>query len=97
MALEIVWTASALRDRKAILKYWVKRNGSASYSQKLYERWEAAIKLISTDPYLGRPTRHEGVRVVLIGHYNIFYLPELDVISSVRIIDGRRDMTKLRI
>ncbi len=96
MAFEVVWTASALRDRKAILKYWLDRNGSSAYSKKLYKRWEVAIKLVSRNPYLGRPTRHEGVRVVLIGHYNIFYQPGQDVVHIVRIIDGRRGLSGLQ-
>ncbi len=97
MALEVAWAASALRDRRSILKYWLERNGSPAYSRRLYARWEAAIKLITINPYLGRPTRHDGVRVLLVGYYNIFYKPGLDIIHIVRIIDGRRDLTKMRI
>lgn len=93
MALEVVWTSSALRDRKAILKYWIDRNGSASYSRKLYKRWEMVINVLATNPW---PTRHEGIRVALIGHYNIFYQPDINIIRIVRIMDGRRDLTTLK-
>lgn len=97
MAREVIWTASALRDRKSILAYWKGRNGNTTYSQKLYGQWEAAIKLITINPYLGRPTRYEAIRVRLVGHYNIFYQPDTNVIRVVRVIDGRRDLSKLRL
>lgn len=96
MALEVVWTASAIRDRKAILRYWKDRNGNTTYSQKLHAQWEAVIKLLTVNPFLGRPTRFAEIRVRLVGHYNIFYQPSRDLILIVRIIDGRRDPTRLK-
>ncbi len=36
----VVWTETAVRQRREILKYWVKRNGSIIYAEKL-------IKLIA--------------------------------------------------
>jgi plasmid stabilization system protein ParE len=97
VALEVVWAAAAVRDRKAILRYWSQRNGSITYSRKLYHEWEAVIRLISYNPYLGRPTDLAGVRVKLVGVYNIFYELEEDRVYIVRIIDGRRDLGKMKI
>jgi plasmid stabilization system protein ParE len=97
VALEVVWSAAALRDRRSIFKYWIERNGSPTYSLKLYQQWEAVIRVISINPYIGRPTDLPGIRVKLVGPYNIFYLPSDKLLHIVRIIDGRRDMSRLKV
>jgi toxin YoeB len=96
VALEVAWSTAALRDRREILKYWIDHNGSAVYSTKLYEEWEAMIGVISLNPYIGRPTDHGTVRVKLVGAYNIFYLPDGDRLYIIRIMHGRRDMSQLK-
>lgn len=40
MARQIVWTPPAEKDRKDILAYWLNRNGSPTYSLKLFERFQ---------------------------------------------------------
>lgn len=69
MARKVVWTAPAEKDRKSILLYWIERNGSATYSLKLFERFRAATKTILSHPYIGRPTNIEGIRVLAVGDY----------------------------
>ena len=97
MAREVVWTASAERDRKSILAYWAKKNGTPTYSRKLYSAFGSSIRLITIHPFIGRPTDIEDVRVKLVGVYNIFYRISADQLFIVRIIDGRRDLTKLKL
>ncbi len=31
----VVWSATAVKQRREILKYWTKRNGSTDYAEKL--------------------------------------------------------------
>ena len=31
----VVWTETAAQQRRHILKYWVKRNGTTTYAEKL--------------------------------------------------------------
>lgn len=96
MALEVAWSAAALRDRRAILKFWTEHNGSSAYSLKLYKQWEAMIRVIGLNPFIGRPTDHGELHVKLAGVYNIFYQADGNTLYIVRIIDGRRDLGKLR-
>jgi toxin YoeB len=97
MALEVVWTATAERDRKSILQYWIVATGSATYSLKLHEALERNIRIISINPYIGRPTDVDDVRVKLVGVYNVFYRTTRTSLCIVRILDGRHDLRKIKI
>lgn len=73
MARQIVWSANAQRERLAILKYWSDRNGSTRYSEKLDGMFRTALRVIATNPRLGRPTNDTEVRVKIIGDHLLFY------------------------
>ncbi len=96
MARQIVWTEPALKDRRSILSYWTKRNASKTYSRKLFLRFREATLVISTNPYMGRATDYEGLRVMLVGVYKLFYSVTPTTIHIARVIDGRRDLSKLK-
>ncbi|MEO7080608.1 MAG: type II toxin-antitoxin system RelE/ParE family toxin [Flavobacteriales bacterium] len=96
MARKVVWTAPAEKDRKSILSYWIERNGSTTYSLKLFERFRAATKTILSHPYIGRPTNIEGVRVLAVGDYLLFYEVFADSIVVHHIWDGRRNLEDLK-
>lgn len=42
----IVWTATAARQRREVLKYWIKRNGSTNYAEKLIKLTAVRIQVI---------------------------------------------------
>ena len=96
MARKVVWTAPAEKDRKAILSYWIERNGSSTYSLRLFERFRVATKTILSHPYIGRPTNIEGVRVLKVGDYLLFYEVFADSIVVHHIWDGRRNLEDLK-
>ena len=48
----VVWTETAARQRREILKYWVKRNGTTTYAQKLIKLTAKQIKVIQSNPKL---------------------------------------------
>lgn len=48
----VVWTETAARQRREILKYWVKRNGTTTYAEKLIKLISEQVKLILTNPKL---------------------------------------------
>jgi addiction module RelE/StbE family toxin len=96
MARQIVWTAPAEKDRKEILAYWKKRNGTANYSVKLLDRFNAALAKILDHPFIGRPADISGVRVLPVAEYLIFYEVVADAIVVQHIWDARRDMRKLK-
>jgi hypothetical protein len=40
----VVWTETAALQRREILKYWVKRNGTTTYAEKLIKLTAEQIK-----------------------------------------------------
>ena len=53
MAKEIKWTTRSISDRANIYKYWLERNQSEAYSEKLEELFEKSVVLIAKFPNLG--------------------------------------------
>jgi len=45
MALKIIWTRNAIEHLEDILNYWEVRNGSSSYSIKLYKLFQDGLNL----------------------------------------------------
>ena len=73
MARQIVWSTNAQRERLKILRYWVERNGSSRYSEKLDAMFRRALRVIVTNPKVGRPTSDPEVRLKTIGEHWLFY------------------------
>lgn len=91
MARQIIWTIRAQSDRKEILHYWRVRNKSNTYSKKLNELINKAIKLMAAHPRIGRSTDIDNVRVKLVRDYLIFYEYSEDNIYILSIWDNRRN------
>ncbi len=91
MARQIIWTVSAQTERREILEYWVKRNKSKTYSIKLNKLIITALREISKNPFIGRKTEIEDVRVKIVRDYLIFYEISPKKIFVLSIWDGRRD------
>ncbi|MCB0489049.1 MAG: type II toxin-antitoxin system RelE/ParE family toxin [Cyclobacteriaceae bacterium] len=95
MAREVVWSHRALEDRKRILRYWVSRNKSNTYSRKLNRLIKAAIKLIAERPHIGRPTDLPNVRVKIVRDYLIIYEVMESKLHIHSIWEGRQDPKKI--
>ena len=97
MALRVVWSAPAQSQRRAILGYWRKRNGNATYSRKLDMRFRSALRIIARNPRIGRPSSFDGVRVKTIGDYLLFYRFQEKTITIAALWDNRQDPKTLKI
>lgn len=97
MALQVVWSSPALYQRRAILAYWRKRNGSTEYSRKLDMRFRSALRIIARNPRVGRPSSFEGVRMKTVGDYLIFYRLEEKVVIVAALWDNRQDPMNLKV
>ncbi|MCC5905569.1 MAG: type II toxin-antitoxin system RelE/ParE family toxin [Balneolaceae bacterium] len=74
MALDIIWTISAQKDRIRVFEYWNERTQSREYSQKLNRSISHRISLIKEYPSAGLSTDKPGVRFhVIARHYKLFY------------------------
>ncbi len=74
-----------------ILRYWAERNGSTRYSEKLDGLFRAALRVIATNPKLGRPTTDPGVRLKTIGEHMLFYSYTIDEIHVLSVWHLKRD------
>lgn len=90
MAKEIKWTTKAIIDRTDIYKYWLKRNQSNTYPEKLDKLFEKSADLISNFPHIGQPTDYSNVYSKVIRDYKIFYRIELEEIHILRVWDTRQ-------
>ena len=64
----VVWTATAARQRREVLKYWTKRNGSTQYAEKLIRLTANQIQIILTQPQSFKSTTFPGTRESALGH-----------------------------
>ena len=46
----VVWTETSARQRRAVLEYWTKRNGSIIYADKLIQLTAKHIQIILSHP-----------------------------------------------
>lgn len=91
----IVWTETAIKQRREILKYWTIRNKSTTYAEKLIDLISERIKLISKNPDAGKQTNHLDTREVAMGNFSIYYKNEIDRIVITAFWDNRQDPAKL--
>ncbi|WP_459072826.1 type II toxin-antitoxin system RelE/ParE family toxin [Halocola ammonii] len=89
------WSLRANRDKLAIFEYWINRNRSITYAQKLERLFNEAMKLAATFPEAGTPTNTKKVRYRQIRHFKIFYQISEKSLIVLLIWDDRRDTANL--
>lgn len=94
---EIRWSKKAIQDKIDILDYWIKRNKSKSYSQKLDLLFNKIIRNTARAPETGKKTDYRNVQIKIISHYMIFYRIQEKYVEIVRIWDSRRDPNKMKL
>lgn len=94
---EIKWTLNAIHDKIDILDYWIDRNKSKTYSEKLDKLFDKSLESLSTHPEQGKKTNYKDIRIKIVRHYLIYYLIQEQVIEIIRIWDARRDPKKLKV
>jgi plasmid stabilization system protein ParE len=92
---KVIWSIRAQQDRIAILEYWITRNKSKAYSEKLYHLFNQAVELIADHPTIGRPTSFQNVKYKVVRNYQIFYEEFQDRIDILLIWDSRRNPEQL--
>lgn len=73
MDKQIIWTQKAEYELVDILRYWIDRNKSSTFSVKLNLLIEKELNLVSKFPGIGRPTDVANVRVKVIQNYLLYY------------------------
>ncbi len=91
----VVWTETAVRQRREILKYWVKRNGSIIYAEKLIKLIAEQINVILSNPKLFKKADFPETHVSALGHFSIFYKYNKSTLIITAFWDNRQDPKKL--
>lgn len=91
----VVWTETAAKQRREILRYWTVRNGSATYAKKLIKLISARVKVIKTNPEAFKFTVFPGTRISAMGHFSILYKISKTQIIVTSFWDNRQDPGKL--
>ncbi|MCB9185378.1 MAG: type II toxin-antitoxin system RelE/ParE family toxin [Flavobacteriales bacterium] len=88
---EVIWTGEAKFDVQNILDYWIERNGSTTYSEKLLDEFDEMGKQIGKYPSIGKTTEIEDVRYAIVRTYAITYHISENIIHILSVWDERRD------
>jgi plasmid stabilization system protein ParE len=91
----IVWTETASKQRREILKYWTKRNKSTKYAEKLIRITKSRIKIILNNPEAFKMTNFPETRESAMGHFSIFYKVTETQLIITSFWDNRQDSKKL--
>jgi plasmid stabilization system protein ParE len=87
----VVWTETAIKQRREVLKYWTIRNKSTTYAEKLIGLISERVKLISQNPEAGKPTNHLDTREAAMGNFSIYYKNEISRIVITAFWANRQD------
>ena len=96
MALAVLYSPEFVDNLEAILTYYDERNGSDTYSKKLFKMLHEQIRLLSVFPEIGRITDFPGVRVVFVEKFGVEYQIREDAILVVDIYSCLTDPEKRR-
>jgi len=91
----VVWTETATRQRREILKYWTKKNGSTRYAEKLIKLTAKRIEIILKNPESFKPADYFETRESAMGHFSIFYKLNKKQLIITSFWDNRQDPKKL--
>jgi len=94
---QIRWTSRAINDKFDILQYWINRNKSTTFSEKLDQLFDKALNQLIPFPEQGKKTVHRNIRIKIVRSYLIYYLIEDQFITVIRIWDGKKDPKKFKL
>jgi len=91
----VVWTDTAARQRRAVLKYWTKHNGSAIFAEELIKLIADRIQIIQPHPISYKSTTYPGTRESAMGHFSLFYKSDHNTLIITAFWDNRQDPKQL--
>lgn len=97
--LSIKWSNRAVKERSDILRYWVKRNSSPAYSEKIEAETDKAINAILENRCIGEKVKdRDNVRRLTIMHdYSIYYTVVKEHLHILSFWDSRQDPKRLKL
>lgn len=88
---KIIWSKQSQIKLFRILDFYIERNKSIIFSQKLYRLIYKEVKILLKQPYLGRKTEFENIRCFFfVNDFAIYYEPVQEGIIIHTIWDCRQ-------
>lgn len=87
----VVWTETAAKQRREVLRYWTKHNGSTSFAEKLIKVTADRIQVILNHPESFKSTTYAGTRESAMGYFSVFYKVTKDKLIITAFWDNRQD------
>ncbi len=91
---KIIWSVHASDQLKAVLDFYIVRNGNINYSLKILNEIEDLLKALSGNEFIGRLTSNKTTRVIPMKVYLIFYEIHKNQVKIVSFWDNRQDKNK---
>ncbi len=91
----VVWTETAARQRREVLRFWLQRNRSNTYPKKLMMEIRDRLAAVCEYPESGFRTPHGDTRMIAMGKHSIYYLFDDERIVVMAFWDNRQDPDKL--
>ncbi|MNK13752.1 Plasmid stabilization system protein [compost metagenome] len=91
----VVWTATAVKQRRAILKYWTEKTGSIVYAERLVKLINKRINTIAKYPNSWKSTSYPDSRLSAMGYFSIIYKISETGIIVTAFWDNRQHPEKL--
>jgi len=88
---EIVWSFRARKRLYGILDFYIERNKSKTYSNKLQKLISKEVNLLLKHPDLGLKTTEDTTRGLIIENYIVYYEISEDKIIIHTIWDSRQN------
>lgn len=92
---KIVWTETAVKQRREILRYWTDRNKSTFYAEKLIALIRQRVITIQHNPLAFKATSYPETRESAMGHFSIYYKITDQEIIVTAFWDNRQDPAKV--
>ena len=70
---KVVWASEAKIEFFEIIDYYYRRNGNTTYSRKLNQTIKQSTLRLKQTPFIGKKTNIENIRVLIEGHFLLFY------------------------
>lgn len=94
---QVKWSLRAINDKLVIYEYWANRNHSTAYPRRLEKLFSQIIDQVADYPKSGRKTDKDGVRVLTVNHFNLFYSFDETTVFVLTIFDTRQDEKKRKL
>ncbi|MDR0393907.1 MAG: type II toxin-antitoxin system RelE/ParE family toxin [Tannerella sp.] len=97
--LSIKWSHRAVKEKSDILRYWVKRNESEAYSERIELETDKAISVILKNNLAGEKVKNRDHvrRLTIMRDYSIYYTVTGKYVYILVFWDNRQNPKRLKL